>query len=144
MKKLQILEGICQELSTMAFIMDQESPKIIASLIPIELSNLSPWRRARASAWMLELKPTPHAYLESIMPSAFLMTPPAPKLPGLPFAALSKKRVFLAFFLQNSMSSAALRRICQCFRGGGAWLYQRIGGQRVAPSCVLIAEICPV
>lgn len=122
-----------EELSTIAFIMDWESPKIVASLIPKEMSSLRPWSRARASAWMLELKPTPQAYLDSILRSAFLITPPAPELPGLPFAAPSKNRVFLAFFLQRSTSFATLRRICQCLRIWGFWLYQRIGGPKHRP-----------
>lgn len=116
LRSLDNLKSEGEELSTIAFIMDWESPKIVASLIPKEMSSLRPWSRARASAWMMELKPTPQAYLDSILPSTFLITPPAPELPGLPFTAPSKNRVFLAFFLQRSTSSAALRQIFQCLR----------------------------
>jgi len=80
--------------------------------------SLRPWKRVKASTWMLDAMPKPHAKLWILMPFGFNMTPPAPALPGLPFAAPSKNRECLGWFVIHPWNSFVVALICQSLGKG--------------------------
>lgn len=77
---------------TIVLMMTWESPKTLTSLNPNSLSSLIPWKRANASACMLEEWPSPQANMWIGVSSIFIMSPPAPVIRGFPLVAPSKKR----------------------------------------------------
>lgn len=85
----------------------------LASLMFNIFKILRPWKRVKGSAWMLEAMPKPQGKLCILMPLGFKMTPPAPALPRIVFAAPSKNREYLCCFVAKSLNSFVKSLICQ-------------------------------
>ena len=88
---------------------------ILTSEIPIAFACLRPCRSAKASACMLVDCPNTQANFVTIMTSLFLIIPPAPANPGLPFTAPSKNKEYLDFLRSRSDRSFSFPLNCHSF-----------------------------